>query len=409
MKLSFSRSLAGGGVPRIGADLPALETLISQVGPGAHPRCVLITHVLDTAVAYVEAVNRVFPVARVIAIPYSASPSAVGRLREAGFNVVVPTSVPDTFTASERETLAALGESQTPLLVQEVGGYLAHASQKLAAHPHFFGVVEDTNNGHWLYERTKPHPIPVLSMAQSPLKAVEDSIIGDAVLFSIERILREEFAAICQGLRALVVGFGKIGRSTAVALKGREAVVSVYDINPAKDMSAKVEGFFPRPLHSALAESDLVVGCTGQTSIRLFDMEHIKDGAILASASSKEIEFALADFAKTCTVDRFSDVIWRFRQPSGKHFFVLTKGTPVNFRDGSILGSILDMIYCELFACMVEVATRRAPMDLSHSPPPIQDKVAKAWLAAHAPDFKREGDDKVWEYPKSLALGLPPK
>ncbi|MBK9089556.1 MAG: hypothetical protein IPL90_11090 [Holophagales bacterium] len=56
-------------------------------------------------------------------------------------------------------------------------------------------MVEDTNNGHWLYESTGPHPIPVLSMAQSPLKGVEDSIIGDAVLFSIERVLREDFAA----------------------------------------------------------------------------------------------------------------------------------------------------------------------------------------------------------------------
>ena len=232
----------------------------------------------------------------------------------------MPISISDTLVESEKQVAEALKESQELLLVQEVGGYLAHASARLASFQHFLGVVEDTNNGHWLYESTGPHPIPVLSMAQSPLKAVEDSIIGDAVLFSIERVLREEFAAICQGLRCAVIGFGKIGRSSAVALKGREAVLSIYDINPAKDMSAKVEGLFPRPLHDL---SDLVVGCTGQTSIRLVDMPFIKDGATLASASSKAIEFALADFEKECEVEKFSDLVWRFKQPTerGSMFF----------------------------------------------------------------------------------------
>ncbi len=393
--------------PKIGAQLPALAGLLGTVPPEIKARSILITHVLDTAVPYVEAVHSVFPVARVIAIPYSASPSAVQALRAKGFAVIVPTSIPDTFVQSERQTLDTLAESNEPLLVQEVGGYLAKASARLAAYSHFLGVVEDTNNGHWLYESTGPHPIPVLSMAQSPLKAVEDSIIGDAVLFSIERILREEFSAICQGLRSGVIGFGKIGRSSAVALRGREAVVSVYDINPAKDMSAKVEGFFPLPLHDLLPESDLVVGCTGQTSIRLVDMPFIKDGAILVSASSKAVEFALADFERECKVEKYSDIVWRFVQPSGKHFYVLLQGTPVNFRDGSILGTILDMIYCELFVCMREVAAKRAPIGLSKSPAPVQDEVAKAWMKAHSDDFPKAHDDKVWDYPESLKLGLP--
>jgi adenosylhomocysteinase len=406
-RIALKSTLLGAGVPKFGAELPAMTSLLGTVPKEHRYRSVLITHVLDTAVAYVEAVNSVFPVARIVAIPYSASATAVQSLRAKGFQVIVPASIPDTFTDSEKQVTEALQESQQPLLVQEVGGYLAKASARLSAFPHFLGVVEDTNNGHWLYEGTSPHPISVLSMAQSPLKAVEDSIIGDAVLFSIERILREEFAAICQGLRSAVIGFGKIGRSSAVALKGREAVVSIYDINPAKDMTAKVEGYFPKPLHDLLPESDLVVGCTGQTSIRLVDMPFIKDGAILVSASSKAVEFAVADFEKECSVEKFSDVVWRFKQPNGKIFYLLLKGTPVNFRDGSILGTILDMIYCELFVCMREVAAKRAPIGLSKSPPPLQDEVAKAWLKAHSEEFLKSVDDKIWDYPESLKLGLP--
>lgn len=390
-----------------GSELPALASLLSSVPPDSGVQSVLITHVLRTAVAYIEAVHSVFPVASVVAIPYSANTDAVAMLKAKGLKVVVPPSVAATFAVAEEEVLAALAKSDAPLLVQEVGGYLAHCSARLAAYPQFLGVVEDTNNGHWLYERTGPHPVPVLSMAQSPLKAIEDSVIGDAAIYSVERILREEFSLICQGLRCGILGYGKIGRSTADALKGRETVVSVYDIDPAKNMRAKMEAFFPRPLHGLLADSELVVGCTGQKSIRLVDMPFLKDEAILASASSKDVEFALSDFAKHCQVEKLSNVVWRYRQPNKKCFYILAEGTPVNFRDGSIIGTLLDMIYCELLVCMREVSLKRAPIGLTKSAAAIQDEVAKAWLSVHSVEFFQALDDKTWTYPDSLKLGLP--
>lgn len=394
--------------PLLPPRLPALGSLMKTVpSPGA-VRAILITHVMHTAVEYIEKVNEVFPISRIIAIPYSMDPSAVELLQSSGFNLVLPSSISDTFVKARNETIAALRESTTPPIVQEVGGYLASYTQELARYRNFKGTVEDTNNGHWRYEKTGPHPCPVLSMAQSPLKYVEDTIIGDAVMYSIERILREDYCGILQGIRAAVIGFGKIGRSTAVSLKGRETVVSIYDINPAKDMSAKVEGFFPKPLHDLLPESEIVVGCTGQTSIRDVDMPFIRDGAILASASSKDIEFALKAFAEKCTVENIAEHITKYIQPNGKFFYVLYNGSPVNFRDKSILGTILDMIYCELFVCMREVAANRVDLGLQKSMPALQDEVAKAWLRAHSEDFSSAIDDKVWDYPKSLELGLPP-
>jgi len=56
---------------------------------------------------------------------------------------------------------------------------------------------------------------------------------------------------------------------------------------------------------------------------------------------------------------------------------------------------------------MREVAAGRAPIGLSKSPPPIQDEVAKIWLKFHSEDFPRAIDDKIWDYPESLKLGLP--
>lgn len=392
------------------ANLPALKSLVCTVANPGTVRTVLVAHVLHTAIEFVETVNSIFPVEAVVAVPYSADLNAVETLKSMGYKVIVPDSVPDTFVKAFEETKFALEKEATPLIVQEVGGYLAKYIKDLTAYEHFKGVVEDTNNGHWRYEQYEPHDRPILSMAQSPLKDVEDTIIGDAVVYSIERVFREERAAILQGARCGVVGFGKIGTSTAVGLKGREAVVSIYDINPAKDMRAKVEGFFPLPLHELLQQCDLVVGATGQTSIRLADMEHIKHGAILVSASSKNIEFALEDFEKNCsTVTKVNDVTTAYTQKNGKIFYVLNDGTPINFRDNSILGTILDMIYSELFVCMREVASGKVSIGLHHSPPYIQDEVAKAWVGKHSPAFSSYRDEKIWDYPESLKLGMPKK
>ena len=385
----------------------ALKKLASS-GPNPEGiRSVLVAHVLHTAVEYVEVINSVFPISAIIAVPYSADGDAVAALRQKGFNVVVPNDVPDTYVKAFEESKKALEETDRPLIIQEVGGYLSKVTDELTTYPNFLGIVEDTNNGHWRYEQNGPHKCPILSMAQSPLKDVEDTIIGDAVVYSVERILRDEFASIMQGARCGVIGYGKIGTSNAFALKGREAVVSVYDIDPAKNMRAKVEGFFPKPLHDMLPEADLIIGATGQTSIRLDDMPHIKNGAILASASSKRLEFALDDFAKECVVEEVSSLITKYTQRNDSIFYVLNDGKPVNFRDNSILGTILDMIYSELFVCMREVANKNFPAGLHHSPPAVQNEVAKAWLMEHDANFKKYSDEKVWTYPESLDLGRP--
>ena len=171
--------------------------------------------------------------------------------------------------------------------------------------------------------------------------------------------------------------FGKIGTSTAFSLKGTEAVVSTYDINPAKDILAQVLGFFPRPLKALLEQSQIVVGCTGQTSVRLVDMPHIRDGALLVSASSKQVGFAVADFAEHCEVSKRSELVTKYVQKeNGKTFYILNEGKPVNFRDHSIIGTILDLIYSELFLCMRKIATGRVTPGLSHSPGAIHNEVS---------------------------------
>jgi adenosylhomocysteinase len=374
--------------------LPVLTSLSRSAPPPPKVRSLLMTHVLETSVPYIKTVHEVYPIDAVMAIPYSSQRSAIEELQRAGILIRTPSSIPEAFRVAEAMILSALRESSTPLVAQEVGGYLANASRPLAEFPHFIGVVEDTNSGHWRYERTAPHPFPVLSIARSPLKDIEDTLIGDAVAFSLERILREDFRTVIQGCHVGVLGYGKIGTSTAIAMRGRESSVSVYDINPVRTIRAKFEGFAIQPLHDLLQQSDIVIGCSGQTSLKTKDLPWIRDRAILVSATSKAHEFDLPSFAEVCGVEEMNEVVTRYLRPDGRPFFVLNKGTPVNFRDHSILGSVLDLIYSELFVAMRTLVAGHGVPGLSVTGDEIHQEVSRVWLNTYVARFAETHADE---------------
>ena len=367
--------------------LPVLDALARESAPGGAARSFLVTHVLGTSVPYLDILHRIFPIEAVLAIPYSADRSAVEEIRAAGIEVIAPATIPDAHRAAGDTLQRLLGRSSAPLVAQEVGGYLASFSGELGRYPHFVGVVEDTNNGHWRYEGTAPHAFPVLSIARSPLKDIEDTLIGDAVAFSLERILRENFRAVIQGCHVGILGYGKIGTSTAIAMRGRESAVSVYDLSPIRTIRAKFEGFTVQPLHDLLEQSEIVLGCSGHTSLRAEDLRWIRDRAVLVSASSKAHELDLPGFAAACDVEIMSDAVTRYRRRDGRVFYVLNQGTPVNFRDGSILGSVLDLIYSELFVAMRTLVSGAGVPGLSTTSDAIHQEVSRAWLKTYVSRF----------------------
>lgn len=367
--------------------LDILEQLIKKYPSDKQRHCVLITHVLPTAENYVKLIHEVFKVVLVIAIPYSSDILTIERLRSFGIPVYLPKSIEETFQCSGQKILNILQSDPTPLVVQEVGGYLAKNTEQFSQFSHFLGIVEDTNNGHYRYQAEGLHRVPVVSIAQSPVKDIEDTTIGDAVIYSTERIFREEFRRILQGIESGVIGYGKIGCSTAIALKGRESLVTVYDIDPARCIRARFEGHRIAPLRKILSESDLIVGCTGKMSVKEDDILYIRNGAVLVSASTKKEEFDLEAFEKKCVREEIHPVIWRYIQEDGRYFYLLNQGTPVNFRDQSILGSLLDLIYSELFLCMYYIAYSEVPSGLQHDPVFIQNEVAKSWLERYNSSF----------------------
>ena len=386
----------------------ALEGLVKERVNHAKTHLILITHLFPTSFAYIQLINKIFPVDLVIAIPYSAHSETIEKIRKEQIEVVVPNSIEDAFTYIPKIVSDRVkSKSSTPFVVQEVGGYLAASTRSLFQYKNLKGIVEESNNGHWRYTKVGPHSLPIVSTALSPLKEIEVSLLAESVAYSIERLLREDFGTVLKGANIGLLGYGRMGNSCAHAIKGREAVVSVYDINPAKNILAQFHGYHTVPKRQIFMQNDLIVGCSGRTTIKAEDVPYLKHHAILVSTSAKDDEFDLRGFDEVATKVEINEHLWHYTTSDDKCFYVLNRGTPVNFRDRSILGSALDLMYSELFLSMWLVANRKIPPGLQKSPTFIQDEVAKSWMSVYNTAFSEDETEMMWSYPASLNHSIP--
>ncbi|WP_316189931.1 NAD(P)-dependent oxidoreductase [Bradyrhizobium sp. SZCCHNS1054] len=393
--------------------LSVLRSLVGETKNPDNTHSVILQHILPTTVEYIDLVHSVYPVDLVIAITYSADQATVELLRKKGYEVYVPASIDEMLNDVWKLVAQKLEKNPYPLVLQEVGGYFANWTNELGAYKNFKGCVEDTANGLWRYEaaaKKKPLGVPVISMADTPLKHVEDALIGDACVYSLEKVMRSQMASILQGLRCGVVGWGHIGKSAAAAFAGRHASVSIYDINPVVTMLAYAQGYYPMPLSQLLAGVDVVMGCSGRRSIRVADIDDLKDGIILCSASSKDIEFDLAGFAGLCDIEDIAVsapsrcAIQKYtRRETGKCFYILDHGTPIDFLDMPLQGAILDCTCSELFTCMRELSSNKHEPGVIPLTDDLQIAVSKKWLQIHSQTFAMPGaeKDKVFFYPDS--------
>lgn len=173
---------------------------------------------------------------------------------------------------------------------------------------------------------------PILSIAQSRLKRLEYLAIGPAIVFSFEKILREELKDSLQGKNALVLGYGNVGRAVAWALRSAQASVMVLDADPFRMIEARLEGFCVGPKGELMGVANVVFGTTGQQSLGREDLKLLRSGAYLVSGSSRQIEFDITALSTMGVKERIANSLTRFRVED-KEIILVNDGFPVNFRD----------------------------------------------------------------------------
>ncbi len=132
------------------------------------------------------------------------------------------------------------------------------------------------------------------------------------------------------GKRAVVCGYGDVGKGSAQSLRGAGAMVQVTEVDPICALQAAMDGFEVVTLEDAAPYADIVITATGNFDVvTLEHMRRFKDMAIVGNIGhfDNEIQVAGLKNLKWTNIKPQVDMI---EFPDGKRMILLSEGRLLN-------------------------------------------------------------------------------
>jgi len=289
------------------------------------------------------------PIDTVIGIGYSGKTEVAEALRAHGIRVLIPQRS-ETEEVVRRELGRCLIQAMRDgmrVIIHEVGGTAIRLLHQDYAEllPQVQGVVEITKQGVWEARKLPELRVPQWNCAETKLKELEGPFVGEAVVASIDHILRE--CGFClAGREALVFGYGWVGRGVCQGLRNRGMTVSASDTDPLRQVAFTLEGF--RRGGTAVDSLSLVVGAAGVRTISAEVLARLPHRCLLASGSSKcveiDVDWLEANAVARHQIHRFLEA---FTMTDGRVLYLFNGGYPVNFTGPSVQDEIVEFLFAE--------------------------------------------------------------
>ncbi|TVR47531.1 MAG: adenosylhomocysteinase [Planctomycetota bacterium] len=219
---------------------------------------------------------------------------------------------------------------------------LTSIKAKLAEDPTFYsrkaasiiGVSEETTTGvHRLIERQKNGTLrfPAINVNDCVTKSKFDNLYGcrESLIDGIKRATD----VMISGKKAVVCGYGDVGKGCAQAFRGQGATVYVTEIDPICALQACMEGFQVVTMEQAASFGDIFVTTTGNVDvITKAHMAQMKHNAIVCNIGHFDSEIQVGGLEEDPSIGweeikpQVDHVIW----PDGKRIILLAKGRLVN-------------------------------------------------------------------------------
>ena len=193
------------------------------------------------------------------------------------------------------------------------------------------GVTEETTTGvHRLYTMEKEGhlPFPAINVNDAVTKSKFDNLYGcrESLVDGIKRATDVMIA----GKKAVICGYGDVGKGCAQSLRGLGAMVWVAEIDPICALQAAMEGYRVVTMDYAANKADIFVTATGNLHVITHDhMKAMRDQAIVCNIGhfDSEIEVSgLRQYRWENIKPQVDHVIF----PDGKRIILLAEGRLVN-------------------------------------------------------------------------------
>merc|ERR1712226_1559880 len=196
------------------------------------------------------------------------------------------------------------------------------------------GVSEETTTGvHRLKEMAAKGELlfPAINVNDCVTKSKFDNVYG--CRHSLPDGIMRATDVMIGGKRALVCGYGDVGKGCAFALRGAGARVLVTECDPICALQACMEEFQVVTMEDVVGEIDIFTSTTGNFNIITVDhMAKMKNNAIVGNIGhfDNEIDMAGLEGYAGIKVENIKPQVDRFLFPDGHGIIVLASGRLLN-------------------------------------------------------------------------------
>jgi len=133
------------------------------------------------------------------------------------------------------------------------------------------------------------------------------------------------------GKKALICGFGDVGKGSAQSMKAASAVTYVSEIDPICALQACMEGFQVVTMEDVIAEVDVVITTTGNKDIVTVEhMSKMKNNAIVGNIGHFDNEIQMEALEKATKRLNIKPQVDKFIFPDGHGIIMLAEGRLLN-------------------------------------------------------------------------------
>ena len=266
------------------------------------------------------------------------------------------------------------------------------------------GVTEETTTGvHRLQEMLEAGTlkIPAINVNDSVTKSKNDNKYG--CRHSLSDAVKRGTDHLLSGKRALVIGYGDVGKGSAQSLRQEGMIVRVTEVDPICAMQACMDGFEvvspylngenkgPESINTLLLQdTDLLVTTTGNFNVCDSNMlSAIKTGAVVCNIGHFDNEIDTAYMRENWTWEEVKPQVHKiYRSDDTKNFLILLSegrlvnlgnatGHPSRIMDGSFANQVLAQIhmFAEKFADL-PASEKAANIKVEVLPKKLDEEVA---------------------------------